>query len=210
MTAYGPLRRSAGSSPRIEPGGREQIGALNLGIARLVDRAARGGPTNLLITLGRHRGLFRPWLRFAAALMRSGRLRRKDTELLILRVAHNCRSEYEWAHHERLALAVGLTKQEIDRARAGPEADGWSEDQAALIRAADELHADRTLSSEAWNALRSRLSEEQLIELCLLVGHYEMLAMTINSLGIQPDAPAGPPPRVIRLLRAAARRRQSR
>jgi hypothetical protein len=29
-----------------------------------------------------------------------------------------------------------------------------------------------------------------MIELCFLVGHYEMLAMTLNSLGVEPDPSA--------------------
>jgi hypothetical protein len=35
------------------------------------------------------------------------------------------------------------------------------------------------------------MSETELIELCMLAGHYEMLAMTLNSLGVQPDPPPG-------------------
>lgn len=39
-----------------------------------------------------------------------------------------------------------------------------------------------------------RLSAAELIELCMLVGHYEMLAMTLNALRVQPDEfrPGGP------------------
>jgi alkylhydroperoxidase family enzyme len=44
----------------------------------------------------------------------------------------------------------------------------------------------------AVNWMRAHLSETELIELCLLVGHYEMLAMTINSLGIEPEAEPEP------------------
>jgi alkylhydroperoxidase family enzyme len=40
--------------------------------------------------------------------------------------------------------------------------------------------------------VRAHLSETELIELCMLVGHYEMLAMTINSLGIEPEAEPEP------------------
>ena len=43
------------------------------------------------------------------------------------------------------------------------------------------------IEDDLWAALRAEHPDVELIELCLLVGHYEMLAMTINSLGIQPD-----------------------
>ena len=73
--------------------------------------------------------------------------------------------------------------------------------RGALLRAADALHADRTIGDDLWAALRAGCSDVELIELCLLVGHYEMLAMTINSLGIQPDEPGARPPSALARLR---------
>ena len=35
--------------------------------------------------------------------------------------------------------------------------------------------------------LRAALTDAELIELCMLIGHYEMLAMTLNALRVQPD-----------------------
>ena len=43
------------------------------------------------------------------------------------------------------------------------------------------------LGDEVWTQLSAELSDTQLIELCMLVGHYEMLAMTLRSLRVQPD-----------------------
>jgi alkylhydroperoxidase family enzyme len=56
------------------------------------------------------------------------------------------------------------------------------------LRAVDELHETRTLSDETWAGLRAAgLSDTELIELPMLVGHYEMLAMTLNALRVTPD-----------------------
>ena len=87
-------------APRIRPGSRTEIGLVNYVIARVIGAATGGPPPNLFTTLARHRGLFRKWLRFASSLMPGGKLPRIDSELLILRVAHNAGSEYEWRHHE--------------------------------------------------------------------------------------------------------------
>ncbi|MEX2196757.1 MAG: carboxymuconolactone decarboxylase family protein [Thermoleophilaceae bacterium] len=197
------------SSPRIAPGSHADTGRLNAGIARVLGAATGGGPPNIFTTLGRHRGLFRPWLRFAGRLMPGGLLPREDSELLILRVAHNCGCEYEWHHHERLGADAGLTREEIERVRGGPGAPGWSPRREVLLRAADELHAERTISNPVWASLRGLgLSDAELIEVCMLVGHYEMLAMTLNALAVQPDAaPLGSQPRAMRLLHTIARRR---
>jgi alkylhydroperoxidase family enzyme len=173
--------------PRVRPGGRADIGLVNSVIAAVVGRVAGTGPPHLFTTVSRHRRLYRRWLRFAAALMPGGRLPRPDTELLILRVAYNCDCAYEWDHHVHLGGRAGLTGEEIERVRRGPDAEGWSPRRQALLRAADELHDGRDITDATWAGLRDHLDDRDLIELCLLVGHYEMLAMTINALAIQPD-----------------------
>jgi alkylhydroperoxidase family enzyme len=181
---------------------------VNFAIARVLGVATGGPPPNIFTTLGRHRRLFRRWLPFAGSLMPGGVLPRADSELVILRVAHNCGSAYEWSHHERLGRAAGLSAEEIRRVREGVSSEPWSGRQALLLRAVDELHVDRVISDGLWEQLRRELSEVELIELCLLIGHYEMLAMTLNSLRVQPDpAPMGQPPRVLRLLRGLLERR---
>jgi AhpD family alkylhydroperoxidase len=196
--------------PRITPGSRREIGAVNALIARLLGAATGGRPPHLFTTLARHRRLFRRWLRFAGALMPGGALPRRDSELVILRVAHNCGCEYEWRHHERLGALAGLSAEEVERVRSGPDAEGWSARQVLLLRTADELHADRTVSDSLWAQLRPLMSDTDLIELCLLVGHYEMLAMTLNALAVEPDPlPSGPSPRAVRALQAIFERRRN-
>lgn len=178
---------SRAGGPRITPGTAREIGRINAGIARAIGLATRSGPPNVFTTLARHRRLFRRWLRFAGALMPGGRLARKDTELVILRVAHSCGCGYEWHHHERLGRRAGLSAQEIARVREGAAAPGWTPRQALLLRATDELLADHDLSDEAWDGLRPLLSDEELIELCMLAGHYAMLAGTLNALQVEAD-----------------------
>jgi AhpD family alkylhydroperoxidase len=192
--------------PRIAPGNRAAIGVLNTLIARVLGAATGGGPPNVFTTLARNRRLFRPWLRFASGLMPGGSLPRSDTELVILRVAHTSGCEYEWHHHARLAIDAGLTADQVEQVRTGTSAEGWTPRQALLLRVADELCESRTLSAATWAPLRAELGDAQIIELCLLVGHYVMLAMTINALAIQTDPPPTRAPN--RILVAAQARLQ--
>jgi alkylhydroperoxidase family enzyme len=178
-----------GSGPRIGPGDRRQLGWVNFAISKIAGRATRGRPPRIFTTLGRHRGLFRRWLWFAGALMPGGRLPRVDTELVILRVAHNTGSEYEWAQHERIAVRAGMSEAEVARVREGPDAEGWSERQALLLRATDAMRAEGRIGDALWAQLAAHLDEVRLIELCMLIGHYEMLAMTLNTLRVEPDFP---------------------
>jgi alkylhydroperoxidase family enzyme len=175
--------------PRIAPGSRAQIGLLNAGIARIIGLAAGGPPPHVFTTLARNRRLFRRWLWFAGALMPGGKLPRADTELVILRVAYLTDNEYEWAQHERLAARAGLSHEEVERARRPPDAPGWSARQRLLLAAADECHGDGRIGDATWAGLAAELDEPLLIELCMLIGHYEMLAMTLASLRVQPERP---------------------
>ena len=187
-------------TPRIRPGSAADIGRINALIARALGVATGGGPPNFATTLGRHRRLFRRWARFGAALMPGGVLPRSETELVILRVAHNTACEYEWRHHERLAVAAGLTADQVRRTREGHAAPGWTQRQQLLLRAADELHHERVMSEALWSELRPLLSDVELIELCMLIGQYEMLAMTLNTLRVAPDPlPNRRPPRWVRV-----------
>jgi NAD(P)-dependent dehydrogenase (short-subunit alcohol dehydrogenase family)/alkylhydroperoxidase family enzyme len=174
--------------PRLPPARRREVGWVNARILGLLARGARTPrPPNLFATLARHRRLFRAWLLFAGALMPRGRLPRADTELVILRVAHNCGCEYEWRHHERIGRRAGLAAATIERVRQGPDASGWGTREQLLLHCADALHEQRELSDELWARLSEGFSDVELIELVMLVGHYEMLAATIEALRIQPD-----------------------
>ncbi len=196
--------------PRIAPGTAADIGRVNYAIARVIGKATGGGPPNVFTTLARNRRIFRKWLRFAGALMPGGSLPRAEAELLILRVAHNTGSDYEWQQHERIAQAEGLSAEEVARVRAGAAADGWSPRQALVLRACDELHSDRRIGEDTWNGLRPLLKDHELIELCMLVGHYEMLAMTLNSLQVALDElPDSPPPQFMRRLQRIVRGRRT-
>jgi AhpD family alkylhydroperoxidase len=176
--------------PRIAPGGRRQIGPVNAAIVWVIARATGGRPPNIFTPLARHRGLFRRWLFFAAGLMPGGKLPRSDGELVILRVAHNTGCDYEWSHHERIGRRAGLSAEEVERVRSGPDAPGWSPRRQLLLRACDEMHAGGEIGDGTWSGLAAELDDRLLIELCLLIGHYEMLAMTLNTLRVQPDPPA--------------------
>ncbi|HLY34580.1 MAG TPA: carboxymuconolactone decarboxylase family protein [Jatrophihabitantaceae bacterium] len=179
------------TAPRIAPGSFRETGPLAWVVAYIGSRQARSGPLTLFTTLGRHRKLFRAWLRFAGRLMPGGSLPRVDTELVILRVAHLRSCDYEHRHHVRIGRRAGLTREDIDRVALGPDASGWSARHHALLRAVDALHTEGDLDDETWHAVHAHLDDKQCIELCMLVGHYEMLATTIAALRIQPDPPRG-------------------
>jgi AhpD family alkylhydroperoxidase len=180
------------SSPRITPGsGPREVGPFAWGFGQIAGRVAGTNPPNLFMTLGRHPKLFRGWLRFAGRLMPGGVLPRRDTELVILRVAHLRDCAYEFDHHVRLGARAGIGPADVDRIRTGPECADWSARERALLQGVEELHAEGDLSDATWDALRAHLGERELIEFVFLVGHYEMLATALHTLRVEPDRSRG-------------------
>ncbi|MBU7600147.1 carboxymuconolactone decarboxylase family protein [Streptomyces sp. P38-E01] len=177
------------SRPRIAPGDRRQVGLAAWVFSRAAGRVAGTRPPHLFLTLARNRRLFLGWLHFAGRLMPGGKLPRRETELVILRVAHVRACAYEFTHHVRLGRRAGVTEADVERVTQGPEASGWSARERTLLTCADALLADGDLDDAAWASLRSHLSEPLALEYLLLVGHYSMLATTITTLRLQPDRP---------------------
>jgi alkylhydroperoxidase family enzyme len=142
---------------------------------------------NIFATLAHHPRLLKRWSAFGGVLLYRGELPARERELLILRTAWNCHADYEWGQHVRIGLDAGLTRDEVaavtaDAAGTDP---AWSDVDAALLLAADELHADAHISDGTWAALAGRWSAAQLIEVCMVVGQYHLVAFTLNSLGVQ-------------------------
>ncbi|MGH9084554.1 MAG: carboxymuconolactone decarboxylase family protein [Acidimicrobiales bacterium] len=146
-----------------------------------------GRELNIFATLAHHPKLLKRWSAFGGTLLYGGRLAERDRELLILRAGYLCGAHYEWGQHVLIGRAAGLTDAEIARIAAGPDADGWSPEDASLLRAVDELHADSRIGDATWEQLAARLDEQQLIEVCMVVGQYHLVAFTLNSLGVEPE-----------------------
>jgi AhpD family alkylhydroperoxidase len=175
------------TGPRIAPGTRRELGLPIWAFSQLAGRVTRTQPPAIFTTLGRGRGLFWGWLHFAGRLMPGGRLPRRETELVILRVATLRECAYELEHHVRLGARAGVTPDDVDRVRVGSGAEGWQGHERLLMRVTEELVATRDLAEDTWAELRAAYDERTVIEILLLIGHYDMLATTLTTLRLEPD-----------------------
>lgn len=93
-----------------------------------------------------------------------------------------------------------MTSEEPTRIARGPDAPGWNPFEAAVLRAADELHVDSFVSDRTWRALTARYATRQVMDAVFTVAEFTMIAGTLNSLGVAVDAnphdrlPFGIPP----------------
>jgi 4-carboxymuconolactone decarboxylase len=141
---------------------------------------------NVLATMVRHPGLYRRWLPFLGKLL-AGKLPARDRELVTLRTCWNCKTEYEWGQHARTAFDAGIGTADLARIIAGPDAPGWDDHDVTLLRAADELHVNSTISDGTWSALAAEYDDQQLIEVCMVIGQYHLTAFALNSLDVDLD-----------------------
>jgi len=146
-----------------------------------IRRSFGDGPIlNIFRTLAHHPKLMKRWLVFGNHILSKSTLSPRDRELAILRVGWLCKAEYEWAQHTAIAL-----RSEIERVTHGPDVDGWSDKERALLRAADELVSDAFVQDDTWQALTDFYNKEQLIDLVFTIGQYNLVSMALNTLGVQ-------------------------
>jgi alkylhydroperoxidase family enzyme len=150
-------------------------------------RADRPKALNLLGVFAHHPALVRAYHGFNGHLLFATTLSLRQRELLVLRVAAVREAEYEWLQHKVVAADIGMPEEEVERVAVGPEAEGWSPLDAALLRAVDELVADARIGESTWAVLSSELDAQQLLDLVFTVGAYETLAMVMRTVGVEVD-----------------------
>ena len=170
------------SSPRIDRVERPYSAAE---AAILVPRERSGEVLGVWSTCANAPSLCNAWLEFTDYLLRESSLPIRDRELLILRIGYLNQGAYEWAAHRGLALSVGINEEELKEITIGSSADSWSEWDSALLKAAEELHEAALVSEETWASLSRQYDKRQMMEVVFTVGQYNLVAMYLNSLGVQ-------------------------
>lgn len=174
------------SKPRVQPLRDDELTPEQAEV--LAPMAERGPVLNIFRTLAREPKALKGFLAWGNYILsRRNGLAAREREIVILRTGWLCRSGYEWTQHVRIGLASGLTDEEVQHIKAGAEAPGWSAADAALLRAADELHADQFIGEATWAELGRHFSDKQRVDLVFTAGQYTQVSMILNTLGVQLD-----------------------
>lgn len=151
-------------------------------------------PIGLFRTLAKNPRVLRRMRR--GGLLDPGTISLRQRELVILRTTARAGAEYEWGVHAAFfGEAVGFGEAELlSTVHGGPDAPCWNEDEAVLIRVADELHETARIGDQLWEALRARFDEAQIIEVVVLAGLYRAVSYVVNVTGValEPGAPRFP------------------
>jgi 4-carboxymuconolactone decarboxylase len=146
----------------------------------------RGFVPHLYAVLAHSPRLLEEFLRMGASMRAPGALPASFKELAILRIAALTGAETMTVSHLGAARAAGLTDAEI---AALEHADGQAlrPEQRAVIQLVDEVTRNVGASDGAWQAVADFMTEEQLVELTLLVGFYNMVARFLRTVEIDLD-----------------------
>lgn len=110
-------------------------------------------------------------------------------ELMIDRTCALTGAEYEWGvHAAAFGGLAGLDGERLRSTAQGGHRDGcWSGEEACVLRLAEELHGDSSISDELWRELRERFTDEQIIELIVTAGWYHVISYVCNGLRVSPE-----------------------
>lgn len=172
-----------GKPQRIEPLAELTPEARDL-VVRI--RSSIGSATGAFVpeyfrTLAKHQEIFRCQLEMGTAIFK-GQVAPRDRELAVLRIGWLMRAPYEWGEHVSLGKRYGLTTQEIERVIEGSAAPGWSEHEAAILGAVEELLTEQAIADDTWATLAASWNEPQLLEFTMIVGQYVSIALVQNAL----------------------------
>ena len=173
------------SNPRIHPVKEEKMTQDQRAV--LQRQKMRGSIQNIFLTMAQHINLAKRWLVFANHILNKSTLDPIDREILILRIGWLCQSGYEWAQHELIATAIGLSLEKIESIKIGEQAACWNKKERLLIIATNELHSDTFIRTSTWNGLKSYYTDPQMMDLVFTVGQYNLVSMALNSFGVQLD-----------------------
>lgn len=149
--------------------------------------AANGRADNGLKTLLNLPELVDGVMPYTNYLSNESSLSPRQRELLVLRAAWLGGNQPLWAAHAPSARSAGMTAAEIRRIAQGPDASGWDPVEAALLRLADQLYRNSSVTDATWQALSARFDMFHLMDAVETVNHFIVLSMVYNSFGVQPD-----------------------
>lgn len=143
------------------------------------------GPSRTIIHhLGRHPTLSKRFLEFGRQLLVDSNLSDRVREVVTLYVAWTTYSDYEWASHLAFGLRVGLTDDDIEAVKQGPDSPHWTASERNLLRAVDQMRDSYDIDDELWSSLAEEFNEVQLVELVFTIGNYMQFSAVLNSLRI--------------------------
>lgn len=173
------------AKPRVAPVAESQwTDAHKSLIAKYVPDGRAGNGIKTLLNIP---ALVDGMMPFQNYISRESSLSPRHREILILRTGWLLNNEYVWSEHVPIARKAGLTADEIRRIAQGPDARGWDAFEATLLRLADQLFRNSSITDATWKALAANYDMYHLMDAVMTITDFTTVSLMYNSLGVQPD-----------------------
>jgi 4-carboxymuconolactone decarboxylase len=141
------------------------------------DRGSMNGPYNVFLRspeMGDLAQKFGAYTRFHTSVPK------KLNEFAILITARFWTSQYEWFAHKKYALDDGLSPQIIEAVANGKRPAAMSADEEAVYNFCSEMLDKKQVSDRTFEAAKSNLGEQGVVDLVAVMGYYDLVSMTLN------------------------------
>ncbi len=154
------------------------------------DRLKRIGSLNVTRMMSYAEAPMMAYSKLGTTLLLRGKLDPVLREIVILRIGQLCESAYEWHQHVSVARAVGMDESTL-KAVEDLAFDRLTEEQQAAVAIAEDIKLRSGASPETFARAQRFFSPEQLVEICLVAGHYIMTAGLLLTFDVEiEDGPA--------------------
>lgn len=142
-----------------------------------------GKPLHLYRILTHHPDLFSAWLDFAYSLRSKCSTPRTLRELMILRGAQVCQSDYEWQQHLQMAVKAGVPQTQIEALATWNSSPLFSEQEKCSLEFMEAVVAG-DISMEVTERMLMHFSYSEYLELLLTASFYVMVPRVLKGLDV--------------------------
>lgn len=147
-------------------------------------------PLRFFRVVAQAQAAFEPFIRLADALLNQGVLHPRLREFAILAIAHLESADYERIQHEKLASNLGITSHQLQAIKDGNfEAPILNNDERLVLRFVKAWWEKGIVDDATFSAAADQFSPDELVELLLLCGFYQMSARLMTNSGLAVEAP---------------------
>ncbi|NKB21718.1 MAG: carboxymuconolactone decarboxylase family protein [Alphaproteobacteria bacterium] len=106
-------------------------------------------------------------------------------EVAILVTAYHWKAQYEWFAHDSEAQKAGVSVAVIEAIRQGDKPDFTDPEEEEIYDFCSELYATKRVSDGVYQKIVDRHGAQGATDLAGLLGHYNLIAITLNIFDIE-------------------------
>jgi 4-carboxymuconolactone decarboxylase len=106
-------------------------------------------------------------------------------EIAILVTAYHWKAQYEWFAHDSEARKAGVSVAVIEAIQNGEQPDFEDAAEAEIYDFCIELYATKRVSESVYQKIADRHGAQGVTDLAGLLGHYNLIAITLNIFDVE-------------------------